>query len=658
MRLLFDVRRRRTAVQCCLTVSAALVFFSASYGAVRWFSGPSATVLALTSVAASLGGWVAFSRRKGERTLAAAAIEVERVRPACRNVVVTAEEIHRHPARASEWIAGCVNDDAAAATRDLRPTDVVGISRAMAGCAGLVLLAAAILSIPARRAVDGTGRVESPAVGAPDVSAVSTVTVTVRPPAYAASEQKTYRDPERLDVLQGSRITLSLADRDVQRVRFGDQTLGELAPGRALDLVARESGYFALEDAHGARRLIAVAVTPDRLPTVRIDQPARDLLLADAARSIPLRVSASDDFGLQLLELRYTKVSGTGEQFEFVEGTVPMRLERSSPREWRGDTRLMLQGLALEPGDSLVYRAVAKDARPGSEGLAASDTYFVEIAGPGQVALEGVDMPPEDERYALSQQMIVLKIERLRARERGLPRERVAEQTADIAAEQRAVRANFVFLLGGHVEDEEVEAEQSSEISEGRLQNTARRDVNAAIREMTRAEQGLVAVDTGIALPPARAAVAALQRAFGKSRYLLRALPGTGRIDPARRLSGPLATAESWRRDLHAVPAREGASARELLREVTSITAATPVDSARVEQLAERALAVNPSSSSWQEVSQRLLQLRTASDTASRRAQLDALVMKLQVESELGLLPRTVLSDRVSPLRRAWEKSR
>ena len=59
------------------------------------------------------------------------------------------------------------------------------------------------------------------------------------------------------------------------------------------------------------------------------------------------------------------------------------------------------------------------------------------------------------------------------------------EQTSAIAAEQRAVRANFVFLMGGHVEDEEEEAEQSHEIQEGRLENTARREISRAVSHMT-----------------------------------------------------------------------------------------------------------------------------------------------------------------------------
>jgi hypothetical protein len=657
--LLAGVRRRRTALDVCVCVTAAVISSSGSYGAARALVGPSGGALALSLAVGSLVGWQAARRRRDRWTPGAAAVDVERTRPECRNLVITAEEIIRHPERASDWISACVHADAAAATHGLRPADVIPARGLLAACAGVLLLAASMVFLTGP-APDGKLAATSsgPADGLSRLSGRSAFTITVRPPAYVSAEPKTIRNPERLDVLQGSRLTLDITGGEPHRVRFGSQLLGDVAGSGSVELLARDSGYFAIEDRHGGRRLVAVAVTPDRLPIVRVDQPAKDLLLPDASPVIQVRVTAFDDIGLQQLELRYTKVSGTGEQFEFVEGRLPINLNRSSPREWRGDMKLVLQSLALEPGDSLVYRAVATDARPGAEGIAASDTYFIEIAGPGQVALEGVDMPPEEERYALSQQMIVLKIERLRAKERTLSRERVADQTADIAAEQRAVRANFVFLLGGHVEDEEVEAEQSSEISEGRLQNTARRDVNAAIREMTRAEQGLVAVDTGVALPPARAAVAALQRAFGKSRYLLRALPGTGRIDPARRLAGVLATANTWRRDPPETPPRDGAAARALLREVTGISAAVQIETTALEHLAERALALDPTSSSWQEISQRLLQLRTADTTDARRAQLDALVVRLQAEAQRGLLPRTGLSDAVSPLRRSFEKER
>ena len=185
---------------------------------------------------------------------------------------------------------------------------------------------------------------------------------------------------------------------------------------------------------------------------------------------MPLRASASDDFGLQSLEMRYTKVSGTGEQFEFEEGSLPMGgVARERASRGRGARRLPSPRSGSSPATRWSTAWSRAIGGPGEAGLASSDTFFIEIAGPGQVALEGFEMPPDQERYALSQQMIVLKIQRLRARERTLGRAALEEATAAIAAEQRAVRANFIFLMGGHVEDEEEEAERSNEIAEGRL---------------------------------------------------------------------------------------------------------------------------------------------------------------------------------------------
>jgi hypothetical protein len=222
-----------------------------------------------------------------------------------------------------------------------------------------------------------------------------------------------------------------------------------------------------------------------------------------------------------------------------------------------------------------------------------------------------MEIAPGEGRHALSQQMIVVKIERLRARERSLDRAALAEETAAIAAEQRAVRGNFVFLMGGHVEDEEAEAEQSSDIQEGRLQNSARREISSAIDLMSRSEQGLSAMDTGAALPPARMAVAALQRAFGRSRYILRALPSRSRIDPARRLTGDLSRASAWKRVLfaHEGDRREQAE-RDLLAMLMRLTAGQApgrrASAALIGTLAEEALAIDPTRREWQQIARDL----------------------------------------------------
>ena len=354
------------------------------------------------------------------------------------------------------------------------------------------------------------------------------------------------QNPERIEALQGSRLSLTVQGGGTWRVRFGADALDAQGSGGAtvVELPLSRSGYLAIERADGdpaaSRRLVPVTVIPDRAPTIRVDAPGKDLLLPDATPVVGLSAAATDDFGLQSLELRYTKVSGSGEQFEFKEGSLPLTITRESGRAWKARTDLALSKIGLAPGDAMIYRIVGRDERPGDAGLASSETFFIEVAGPGQVALAGFELPPDRERYALSQQMIVLKLERLRAREKTLDRATLEQEVGNISAEQRAVRANFVFLMGGQVEDEEAEAEHSHEIQEGRLENTARREIVDAIQHMGKVEIGLAAINTSAALPPARAAVEALQRAFGRNRYILRTLPVRSRVDPSRRLTGEI----------------------------------------------------------------------------------------------------------------------
>ena len=645
------VRRRRIAIDVFLALACGFATF-AGVGALT-----SILVAVVTAVVAA-GAVVGVRRRHW--TTAAAARDIERVKT-CRNLVITAEELGRHPERASAWVVERVAADAYREAKDVRVGQAIGAAKALLACgvALLIGIAAVVLSRH-QSAAETVGELARSTVNTILGRTDGRITVAIRPPAYSKIAATRVVDPERLEVLEGSRLLFSGATGAA--LRFGDRTFGTLQAGVATEVVARESGYFAIDapDAADGRRLIALSVRRDSAPAVKIEQPAKDLLFPTADRTIPLKITAADDLALASLELRYVTVSGAGESFAFKEGTLPLRLSRGSAREWRADADMALASLKLQPGESLVYRAVARDARPGDGGIGTSDTFFVEIAGPGQIALEGVEMPPQEERYALSQQMIVLKIERLRARQASMPRDALAEETALLAAEQRTVRANFVFLLGGHVEDEEVEAEQSHEIAEGRLQNTARRDINRAIGDMTRAEQGLVAADTSAALPPARAAVESLQRAFGRARYLLRTLPVRSRIDPSRRLTGALAGASTWPRRAGQAPERQGAAARQILADLyvlsNALTSGAAVEPQAVDQLAESALAVDPAAAVWQEVSREIATLRTAATRATNgKSVLDRVIPRVAAEAGKGLVPQTPLARPKSALQRAWE---
>ena len=567
------------AAGCVLKVVARLAGVSNGWDAVT-ASTTTVLVIAFLTVA-----W----RGRQSRRAAAAAIELQD--STLRNLIVTAEQLLSDPNLAGSAMRQRVFQEAARRSASVNVRRVLPVWRDAAALAGAIGVGFFLWKIPTAASS------LSPISERSDsrISRSAEFTIELVPPAYTGRPPSAFSAPAAIEALAGTRATLRLTDATGARIRLNDQELA-ITDGAATAILA-QSGYLAI-DSPSLSRLVPLTVTPDRVPDVRITAPAKDLRLPTAATTIPIRAEAGDDLGLASFELRYTVVSGTGEQFTFTEGTLPASIVRTSDQSWRLDAPLSLTTLKLEPGDALIYRAVAADKRPGDAGLASSDTFFIEVAGPGDVPLEGVEMPPDKERYALSQAMIVLKIERLMAREKGMARDALVDAAGTIAAEQRAVRANFIFLLGGEIEDEQVEAETSHEISEGRLLNQARLEIVRATNLMSGVEKALSALSTAQALPPAREAVKALQRAFGHSRYLLRALPSRARIDPARRLSGDLSTAQDWTRVLTPAASDPVAdTARAALLDLIDVNAslgdaASHADlTSRLSRVAERLLA-------------------------------------------------------------------
>ena len=178
----------------------------------------------------------------------------------------------------------------------------------------------------------------------------------------------------------------------------------------------------------------------------------------------------------------------------------------------------------------MVYRAVASDLKPGAD-PSTSETFLIEIGRLAGVASTGFAVDEDRNRQGLSQQMVIIKTERLHAARKSMSAEAFQEQARLLAVEQRMVKAEFVFMTGGEVADEIEEAQHAQELVVGRFENAAQVELLTAIREMN-------AADSAQALTSERAALRALQRAFDRRRYLLRTLPERARIDPARRLTG------------------------------------------------------------------------------------------------------------------------
>ena len=222
------------------------------------------------------------------------------------------------------------------------------------------------------RTVDGRAERQLPVVAGDTARGPSSIEVRLDPPSYSGRPPAVLTNPARVDALEGTRLMLVVTNPPgASAVRFGDRQLpvSQRLDGSTIDLTLVESGYFAIESgqpqtAREPVRLIAVAVTPDRAPDVRSSVRA-DLLLPDVRADVFVAAVAADDIGLEAMALKYTKVSGSGEQFEFEEGELPLDIVKSSPQGWQARGRIPVAKLGLEPGDSLVYRLTASDGRPG-----------------------------------------------------------------------------------------------------------------------------------------------------------------------------------------------------------------------------------------------------------------------------------------------------
>jgi hypothetical protein len=212
----------------------------------------------------------------------------------------------------------------------------------------------------------------------------------------------------------------------------------------------------------------------------------------------------------------------------------------------------------------------------------------------------------------LSQQMLIVKTEKLHATRATMAAEAFTEQARLLGVEQRMVKAEFVFMTGGEVEDEVEEATHAHELAEGRLENAAQVELLNAIREMSRAEERLNGGDTARALEFERAALKALQRAFDRRRYLLRTLPERTRIDAGRRLTGELATARSSQSP---APVRAADSTVERARALLQELGRAKRGTADAAVLASRMIALDTADTALQAAA---LQLSAARDQGAR----------------------------------------
>ncbi len=553
-----------------------------------------------------------------------AALALDACSPASHNLLVTSEEAlsgrYVHPIVARELFAQ------AATTLENRPassTSGLSFARWML-TVGIVSASVALIW--------RTGTGQPPL--APDrqgvsplaASAETQLRVTVTPPLYTKRPRIIVENPDRVDVIEGSALHLQVTGTAgrVDLIEAGREPVAFLPrdDGAHLDLVAATSRVLLVRSA--AERLVQVHVEPDMRPVVTIARPGRDLIFSSPDATVPLMVKAQDDLSIASMSLRYTKISGGGETFTFQEGEIQLKpVGDPDSKSLQATVTLKLKDLNLADGDALVYRGIARDERPGAD-PGVSDSFLIEIGKRGEAFSTGFAVPDDRDRQALSQQMLIMKTERLHAERQRLPVDAVLDQSRLLAVEQRMVRAEFLFMTGGEVVDEVEEAAQSDALAQGRFENRGQRELLTAIREMSRAEARLNTGDTLQALAFERSALTALQRAFDRRRYFLRTLPERARIDRSRRLSGDLRAARSSTRAVLPTPEDPSVTAaRQTLRDLAT---AIVRQSGLGAELAARIVAIDPQ---WRAFQQSASQLSGARSLDERLSAAQAAQMQL-----------------------------
>jgi hypothetical protein len=633
--------RRMAWIQAAEGAAGGLLL-AAALGIVGWPSSNGVAIRIALAVPCMAAG-VAIRALLGRHGKASVAASIETRAPECRNIVITADELSSG-ARVSERIGTVVHREAA---RIVRSLDLAALFPARNAVVALVVALGLWSATIAATGASGAVTMRALRGPSPTATVIDGVDVTVTPPAYTGRPAETSHDPTRIEALAGSRVHLVVQSRAVNvgiEMVGGHDTLVARRPGTfSGEFQADADGYIALQPVardgqRGAARLIGVSVISDKPPRVRITTPAKDLFLRDAHHTIDLAVETSDDIALASLRLRYTKVSGSGERFAFTDGEVPLAVVRTDARTWTARTSWPLDNLGLDAGDLVVYRAVATDHRPGAP-PAESDSYIAEILAPGGVAAPGFALDPDVERYAVSQQMVIVKTERLLARRASMQLESFADSAHELAAEQRKVRAEFVFMMGGEIADEnadaisdlneEQEAEGESDLLAGRMQNRGRIALLRAIRSMSRAAASLTTAELTPALTHERAALTQLERAFSHTRIILRALTEHERLDLTRRLTGSLTdAARDTRPAVELEPNARVASLRTALADIATLAGTRPLSggaAARASSLAASVLRIDPSSKMLQDASALLARAGDALANGNTAAASDAL---------------------------------
>lgn len=213
---------------------------------------------------------------------------------------------------------------------------------------------------------------------------IASLKVKMQLPAYTARPPSVSDDPN-LTVLRGSELEFQMnTTGDVVQSHWrGDQVDGGdfLSNSNSTwmyKMVARTNTFYRIElldrTGHkgGNQSAYQLSVTADEPPKVVISQPGTDIR-ADPTNKVPIKIEATDDYGLAELKLVFHKLNSP-------EQTIVLPLNPTNRLEAKAETEIDLSKLELSDFDVVAYHAEACDNNTlDGPGIGKSPVYFIEI---------------------------------------------------------------------------------------------------------------------------------------------------------------------------------------------------------------------------------------------------------------------------------------
>ena len=470
-------RARRTLHRAAIAAAAlrgiaaalALLLFFATLDA--FVSLPAAARRLVPAAALAMLLVVAARRLKRSGLRAdngSAALWIESRFPSLRYALVTAVDPR---------YAGTIPEiERAAAQVQFEPAVKHAARRALTGPAVAALAFAIVLvALPegavARVVAPAAGDALSRARAGSRTNPLATVVVHVTPPAYSGLREESFDNPASVRALVGSAISVEGVQGDGAVLATvgdkngeGDKAIGAVPSGDrwklALVMPAAPAAVRLRAAAH--ERLLVLEPAPDSAPVVLLTLPARDSILRKPTGQIRFTATATDDYGLASGAFELIVSSGGGENFTFKARTLGAATFTGKTGELAAT--ISLDTLDLKGGDMLHLRAVVRDRNNVTgPGVGTSDTRTLRIARSDEYDSVDVDPapPPEPEKNALSQRMLLMMAQALEKRRPGISHATLVGESRGIALEQTRLRkrvGEIVFTRLGENSGEEGDA--------------------------------------------------------------------------------------------------------------------------------------------------------------------------------------------------------